>query len=502
MKKIVTYIVLIVGTCSCEVSEDYAESIEQVAVVQNSKICPPIVNQSPIAEFFQINNSIDTILISSKGNYISIPKNCFIDINGEDVKGNISISFTEYLSTSDILLSGIPMVYMEGNDTLNFQSAGMCEVLASSGKRILSLKDNKQIEIGLRSLAQDNDYNLYYFDTLSGEWLEKEKSLAVVLADQLPIVPVGLHKVDTNTILEIKIENYKVRPLYRMWHRSKFCIYGENKLISSDSSIWWYDMTINPTKNRDLYDLTFNGVDEDRRQYVYNLMVQPGIDSVNYAKEFEYFQENMRAYVKELQVFKSKLNLNTVNSLKIQDEFAQIKKEEEVRNVIQLREDSMSMVEYLLGDSLRQVQQLINDSLQVIQNELWEKQKTDRYKSNRTRIEVMRSFQISQMGIFNCDRFYLRPIVATKKLNMFVDSRARQFDSAYLVDVNSNAVLKYLKYSVRSYVIDLDLTPYVFIGILGGEIYMANLSIYELTERFNSVIMKKIELSELKEILN
>jgi len=160
------------------------------------------------------------------------------------------------------------------------------------------------------------------------------------------------------------------------------------------------------------------------------------------------------------------------------------------------------MVEYLLADSLRQVQQVINDSLQVIQNELWESQKTDRYKSNRTRIEVMRSFKITQMGIFNCDRFYLRPIVATKKLNMFVDNRARQFDSAYLVDVKSNAVLKYLIYSVRSYVIDLDLTPYFFIGILGGEIYMAHLSIDELTERFNSVIMKKVELSELKEILN
>jgi len=437
-----------------------------------------------------------------KGNYISIPKNCFIDKYGEGVKENISISFTAYLNTSDILLSGIPMVYMEGNDTLNFQSAGMCKVLANSGKGQLNLKADKQIEIGLRNLAQDNDYNLYYYDTLNGEWLEKEKNLPVVLVNQLPIVPVDLHEVDTNSVLEIKIENYKVRPLYRMWHCSKFCIYGENKLVSSDSSIWWYDMTINPTKNRDLYELTFNGVDEDGKQYVYNLIVQPGIDSANYANEFKYFQENMRAYVKELELFKSELKLNTTNGLKIQDQFRQVLKEEKIKSLIQLREDSISMVEYLLADSLRQIQQVVDDSLQIIQNELWESQKTNRYKSNRTRVEIMRSFKINQMGIFNCDRFYLRPIVATKKINMFVDNRARQFDSAYLVDVKSNAVLNYLKYSLDSYVIDLDLTPYIFIGILGGEIYMANLSIDELTDRFNSVIMKNIELSEFKEILN
>jgi len=494
--------VLIIGAWSCELSEDYAESLEQIAIVLNSKIQPPLTDCLPITECFQINNSMDTILISAKGNYISIPKNCFINTDGEDVEDDIIISFNEYSNSSDILLSGIPMLYMEGDDTLDFQSAGMCKVLATNKQGQLTLKANKQIEIGLRSLAQDNNYNLYYFDTLNGQWLEKEKNLAVVLANKLPIVPVNLQKVDTNSILEINIEDHEVRPLYKIWHRSKFCIYGGRKLIKSDNSIWWYDMTMNRTKNRDLYDLTFNGVDEESKQYVYNLTVQPVIDSVNYSQEFESFQSNMREYIKILESYKLELEDNTANGVKIQAEFAHMKIEADVKTAAERLQDSLVMVEYFKEDSLRQIKQDVDDSLSVIQNNLWEAQQKDRYKSNRTRIEVMRSFKINQMGVFNCDRFYKRPIVATKAFAMIVEGKARQFDTAYLVDVKSNAVLNRLKFSVNSYLIDLDMNPYVFIGILGGEVYMTSLALDDVTEYENYIRMKHISTEELKSILN
>jgi len=502
MKKMVICVVLIIGVWSCEVNERDYEMLEKKAFVSNSQIRPPLTNCLPTPECFQINNSTDTVLISAKGNYISIPKNCFINADGEGVVDDISISFNEYLNPSDILLSGIPMIYMEGEDTLSFQSAGMCEVLATNKHGPLTLKADKQIEIGLRSLAQDNDYNLYYFDTLSGAWLEKEKNLPVLLANELPIVPVNLQMADTNSILELNIENYQMRPLYRMWHRSKFCIYGEYKLISSDSSIWWYDMTINPTKNRDLYDLTFNGVDEDSRQYEYNLTVQPVIDSANYSQEFENFQSNMLAYIKALASYKIELANSVTNGLRVQTELAQVKIDEDVRTSAERLQDSLAMVEYLKEDSLRQIKRAIDDSLIVIQTQQWKAQKNERYKSNRTRVEVMRSFKINQMGVFNCDRFYKRPIVTTKAFAMIVDEKARRFDTAYLVDVKSNAVLNYLKFSVNSYLIDLDMNAYVFIGILGGEVYMTNLALDDVTEYENYIPMKHISTEELKSLLN
>jgi hypothetical protein len=500
MKKLVVIYLLSVSALSCQSNE--TEAIAIIPVKEISKIVPPLLSEVPSAEVFKINNSEDTVLISKKGGYISIPKNCFINSDGEDVIEHVTISFTEYLNTYDIVLSGIPMVYYEGEDTLDFQSAGMCKILAHSNNELLNLKNDKSIDVGLRSLAQDNDYNLYYFDTLKGNWFEKEKNIPVILADQLPIAPIDLQKTDTNDILNIKIENYRIRPLYKMWHRSKFCVYGESELVRSDSSIWWYDMTINATQNRDLYELTFNGVDQDRKQWAYSLTVQPVIDSAHYAVEFERFQENMRMYVKEIESYKRELEQDSINSNKIKAEFAVNLIEDSILSIKQWRQDSLNILTYMFEDSLRQIQQKVDDSLITIQANLWEGQQSERYKSNRTRIEVMRSFNINQMGIFNCDRFYTRPILITKSVSMLINNQARQFDSAYLVDVKSNAVLNYLKFNVDRYLIDFDLSTYVFVGIIGGEVYTTNLSLDNLTERFNLVSMKHISVLELKRVLN
>jgi len=500
MKKLIIITILSLGFFSCESSK--TKPVSQISFVIQSKISPPLLSEVTVSEKFQIDNSEDTILISKKGGYISIPKNCFMNSMGENVVKDVTISFHEYLNVGEILLSGIPMVYIESGDTMNFQSAGMCEVLAFNNKRQLKLKEGKQIGIGLRNLAQDNGYNLYYFDTLKGDWIEKKKNIPVILGNQLPLAPIDLQNIDTNDILDIEIEDYRIRPLYKMWHRSKFCVYGKNNLVSSDSSIWWYDMTINSTQNRDLYDLTFNGVDEKRKQWVYNLTVQPVIDSANYEQEVENFKQNMKTYVKKLEAFKRELSQNSANYRLVNKEIEANRKEDKILFAKQWQQDSLNMVNYLFDDSLRQIKQKVNDSLINVQARLKEQQQSERYKSNRTRIEVMRSFNISKMGIFNCDRFYTRPILVTKSIKMLVNMQARQFDSAYLVDVKSNVVLNYLKFSIDSYLIDLDLKDYVFVGILGGEIYMTDLSLDNLTERFNLVSMKNVPISEFKSILN
>lgn len=210
----------------------------------------------------------------------------------------------------------------------------------------------------------------------------------------------------------------------------------------------------------------------------------------------------MRAYVKEVEFIKNQIKLNSIGSIAIQTELELKRLEDSILSVERMINDSLDMITYLYEDSLWQIQQLINDSLKRGQTKLLNVQQSERYKSNRTRIEVMRSFKVKQMGIFNCHRFNKRPILETKKIIMLVNDQARQFDTAYLVDVKSNAVLNYLKYSVNNYLIDLDLTIYVLIGILGGEIYITKLSINELTKEVNVVAVRHIDVSELKEMLN
>jgi hypothetical protein len=467
MKKIVIYVTMIVGVLSCTSEEK--EMILQLTKEASFKIKPPLVNNPPIAQIFNIDNSLDTVLISNRGSFISIPKNCFSDGKDNDVTNGITISLDEYLNPSDILLSGIPMVYMKSEDTMDFQSAGMCKISASSNHTELQIKEGKSIDIGLRNMAQENDYNLYYFDTLQGNWIEKETDLLLIQSNNLPMVPVNLQKVNPDKIVSIDIERYQLRPLYRMWHKSKFKMYGEAKIIETDSSVWWYDMSVLSSKNPDIFELKFNGVDENGKQHTQQMMVQPTIDSANYDNEMSFFYKNMRRYVEELQLVEADLKQSRIDAEKM---------------------DAMWEEQKVL-DSAMYAEQWIQDSLNIIRQQEY-------YKVAETRVEVMRSFSINQMGLFNCDRFYKRTIVAKKQVGFMVLGVKTCFDNAYLVNKYDNAVLTYVPFFAGRYSIDFDSQSYDFVGILGGVIYMENIKISNDNDRFFDVDINKVTVEELK----
>lgn len=487
MKNYKLFIIFSVLLISCNNSN---QTIIDLPKEASFKITPPLLDAVPIAEIFEIDNSEDTILFSDNGSYISIPKDCFVDDIGNSVSDPVSIYFNEYQNPADILLSGIPMVYMENKDTMDFQSAGMCEVLASVNNEQIQLKKNKTIGIGLRNLAQENDYNLYYFDTIKGNWIEKEKSIPLIKSNELPIKPVNLQKSDSDKIVTVNIEKYKIRPLYKMWHKSKFHVYGEQTLIESDSSVWWYDMGVKETNNKDLYKLTFIGVNDNSDQCKYDLIVQPTIDSANYEIEMELFYQNMKAYITEIELIKTEIAQNTLEGQKIEAEWAENR-----------RLDSLRYVQEWIKDSLRVVQQKANDSIRVVQAELWKAQNLELWKTQETRVEVMRSFTIKQMGIYNCDRFYKRMVVTNKQIGFVINNQLRQFDQSYLINKYDNAVLSYVPFYANHYSIGLNNQQYSFVGIMGGKIYHTFLKLSDSNENSYDMSATELSIEEFKNIM-
>ena len=468
MKNICIYAILTIGFWSCQQNE---KNIVAKAA-PSFKINPPIVGKETLPHEFKIDNSKDTILVSDRGSFVTVPKHCFVDKNGNEVTKNVTVSLTEYLNPADILLSGIPMVYMEGEDTMDFQSAGMCKILASANGKDLQLKQDKDIKIGLRNMAQDSDYNLYYFDTLKGNWAEKQKNLKPLPFDNLPILPVNLAEANQDKIVTISVENANLRPLYRMWHKSKFYIYGEQKITKPDTSIWWYDMSVLPSDNKDIFRLKFNGVDGNANQCSQELLVQPTIDSVNFESEMAFFYENMRLYIKELEAIESELIQSEAEGAKI---------------------DSMWKVQSKI-DSMLMAEQFVRDSIELMRELTY-------HKVAETREEVMRSFSIKKMGIFNCDRFYKRKIVATKQVGFKVKGAKIFFDNAYLVNKYDNAVLTYVPFYNDRYKIDFDSQRYAFVGIFGGDIYLANIQLSDGNDRFFDVNIDQISVDYLNEVM-
>ena len=62
-------------------------------------------------ENFIINSERDTLLVTSSGSLIEIPRNAFLDSNEEIVKSAIELKFRTFYNPLDIYIAGIPMTF-------------------------------------------------------------------------------------------------------------------------------------------------------------------------------------------------------------------------------------------------------------------------------------------------------------------------------------------------------------------------------------------------------
>lgn len=102
---------------------------------------------------------------------ILIPPNSFIHKNGTEVTGEIDISYIEYRTPSDFLLSGIPMSIRDGNYTGHFNSGGMFDIAAYQNSEELILKKEKDKTVYISfPLSNFIQQNFYQFDTTAHQW--------------------------------------------------------------------------------------------------------------------------------------------------------------------------------------------------------------------------------------------------------------------------------------------------------------------------------------------
>lgn len=461
-----TLIGLALITIAC--SEQAEDKIDSTSEVPTFEIKPLIENAEPTAEIFEIDNSKDTILISEHGSFIRIPADCFENKSGEAITEGVKISFTEFSDVSDIVLSGIPMQMMQGEDTMTFQSAGMCDIKAEASGNELSLKSGKTIDLGLRNTAQDPDYNLYFFDEQKGEWIKKRDSVDVD-PTPLPLKPVNLATADSTRIVKIVVANSAVRPTYSMWHQSKFYLRKGQRLKYAKRKVFWYDMDIKATANPDEYVLVIYGTGNNR-QYREAVLVQPTISEENYESEMARFENNMRQYALGLLAYEQDLEESRIQGLEL---MAQLEKQ-------------------WLADSAAAAEQYVIDSLR------WEKEAAQMALNT----EVMRTFEIAQMGIYNCDRFYKSPIIAERNYTFTHDGSVMDFSSAKLLCTSDNAVLNWVPRSGKAYQLKFASGKYHFVGTKDGELYCAPVDGKSWAPKNVSQEIERIQPDDLKAIVN
>ena len=184
MKKLITHSLLMIFvliSCQGETAENenfdspQVEPITQITsqLKQEDVIDKPFENIDVPFQSFNYNNKKGSTIELPSGTLIKIPKKAFQDENGNPVSENIEIKYREFHDIGDIMLSGIKMTYQDGD----FESAGMFEIRAEESGKNLELKADKEIDIEMASY-REGDFDSFVMDEKAKQWNFIEKSKA------------------------------------------------------------------------------------------------------------------------------------------------------------------------------------------------------------------------------------------------------------------------------------------------------------------------------------
>ena len=165
---------------------------------------PPLKDLQISIVDYNINPSKDTLIEHNAGTQIRIPKDAFMDEDGNVIKTDVTVSFRSFTNPIEIFLSGIPMGLTVDDQDKVLESAGMVEIQAqASGKKVFT-NPNSLIEVDFISLDSSSEFNVYNLDTISGEWqLDGKDAITIDRFEeelkQIPKIPTAPKVAGLNT---------------------------------------------------------------------------------------------------------------------------------------------------------------------------------------------------------------------------------------------------------------------------------------------------------------
>jgi hypothetical protein len=186
---------------------------------------PPLPELDLPYQKFEIDPSQPNVLYSKKGAKINIPKDAFLDKEGNVIKDKVEITFREFYNPLDFYLAGIPMEYNDNGVQKVLESAGMVELNAKSDNNELFVNPSNKIKVDLYSWTKSKDFNLYDLDKTTGKWIEKGKDLISTLTEKgelnaLPPIPLE-PKVATRASFSL-IDDTKMYPEIELYKNVRF----------------------------------------------------------------------------------------------------------------------------------------------------------------------------------------------------------------------------------------------------------------------------------------
>ena len=140
--------------------------------VQSSKafISEPSKHLKIRPDSYAVNNATGGTIVHAGSSKIRIPKNSFIDKNGKDIVGEVTIEYKEFHDAGDVIASGIPMAYDSAGTAYNLETAGMFDIRGHQHGEPVFIKPGQNLQVELASKSGDDRFNQYYLDTAARNW--------------------------------------------------------------------------------------------------------------------------------------------------------------------------------------------------------------------------------------------------------------------------------------------------------------------------------------------
>ena len=147
---------------------------------ENFQIQPPLKNVKVEFDTLQMDASEAKTFSFETGTTINVPKDAFVDENGNPIKGKVELKFREFHNAAQIIASGVPMVYDSAGIKKPFESAGMFDIRGFKDGKPVFIANDKNIEVNLASYTSDSTYNDYYYEEENTQLADNNFSLPFV----------------------------------------------------------------------------------------------------------------------------------------------------------------------------------------------------------------------------------------------------------------------------------------------------------------------------------
>ena len=390
-------------------------------------IDPPFEKLDVPYENYKIKGDKGGEIVTKTGSKIKIPKGSLKDENGNAIKGEVEVKVREFHDPVDFFLSGIPMKYDSAGHTYDFESAGMIEVYAFQGGKVLKIDPTKPVSISLRTNSDETKFNVYELDTVGKNWKYQGKD-KVKIKEETPQPNIGIDTLSVYVVEKPEMKSpYEISNVFSTTQKQKESdiILREIQVIQKDivkleerkpiqpkkstKGLYRFNLEVNKgefpeiavykdvqwevgPENKDfseeMYKIQFDNavIKEGNTRGTYHVTffkgnikkqvtVYPVFEGVDYDKALKLFEEKNKEYI-------SKVEEKKELEKKKQEEYRQlvenVKKEQE-----KMKKESDAMLKQMKDENNKQ-------------QELW-----------ALRANVTREFTIRNFGVWNCDNPHL-----------------------------------------------------------------------------------------------